>query len=160
MNYSMRSYRNHVDDQSHKSHTYLPDLYSREDVTFAGFSAEVFSAAHFLDDKLLALFGAEDFGRHARAGHQRAAELCVARSAHGQHGIKRELLAGRQVAVVDDQLLAFFDFVLMIAVGNDCVHGRERIGKECVRVSARIEPFFATQVPRDQAPPKEGEGWW
>ena len=54
---------------------------------------------------LLALDGADDFGRDARALHQRRAELRVAiAAADGQDALKLDLLAGRYVAVVDVEL--------------------------------------------------------
>src|SRR5688572_1431872 len=92
-------------------------------MAFARFAAEVFAAAHFLDDEFFALFGAEDFGGYARAFEERRPELSVAAAADGEDGIEAELLAGGDVAIGDDDFLALFDFVLAAAVGDDCVHG-------------------------------------
>src|SRR6185295_16756025 len=85
-------------------------------------AAEVFAAAHLLDDELLTLFGADDFGSDRCALQQGRTELRVAVAADGQHGIERELLSGWNIAVVNDHFLAFFDFVLMATVTNDGVH--------------------------------------
>jgi hypothetical protein len=82
----------------------------------ACFAAEVFAAAHLLDDKLLALLGADDFGGNIRTFDMRSAELRVAITSDGQYAIERNLLASRHVAVRDQHFLTFFDSMLAASV--------------------------------------------
>src|SRR3954451_25148942 len=84
--------------------------------------AEVFAAAHLLDDQLHALHGAKHFGRYGRALNVRSSELRIAVAADSQYAIERNLLAGRHVAVRDQNFLTFFDSVLVASVTNDRVH--------------------------------------
>src|SRR5689334_21948120 len=66
----------------------LPNLHPREDVPLTRFLAEVLAAAHFLDDELLALFGANHFGGDGRTLHERRAKLRIAGTTDGQDGFE------------------------------------------------------------------------
>ena len=102
--------------------TNLSNPHARIHVPLARFAAEVFAAAQLLDDELLALLGADHFGRDIRAAHEWRAEFGVALAANGQYAVERDHLARRHVAVIDDHFLAFLDFILVVSVADDRVH--------------------------------------
>ena len=86
----------------------------------AGLAARVFAAAEFLYDELRTVRRAKHFGRDTSPFKRRLAELDTLIGAEGEHAIKRHRLTPAHVAIIDVQLFALGDFILMAAVENDC----------------------------------------
>ena len=100
----------------------LLDHHAGMKLTVAGAVAVVLAATELLDDQLRTLHHGYHLGRDDGLGQGRPADLQPGLVAKGQHPLKLDLLAGREIAKIDVQFLALFHFQLAAAVFDDCVH--------------------------------------
>ena len=83
----------------------------------------VFAAAELLHENFLTFGFSDDFRRNLGTFDVRFAKFESTVGGDGQYTIKCNLFSGVEVAEINFQHLAFFDFVLVSTVGNNRVHG-------------------------------------
>ena len=88
----------------------LVDFHLGVHLAMAGFAAGVFSAAEFLHDQFRALGDGHDFGRNTGRFQHRLADFQAVVVAKGQNPVESHLIAGRFLAQIDIENLAFFYF--------------------------------------------------
>jgi hypothetical protein len=109
-------------DRSLSADCDLLDLDTGVDLSMAGPAAVVLALTELLNDQLRTFDRRNDLGRNRCRFERGPPDLQTVVIANGQDPIELQFLARWQIPEIDVEFLAFLDFVLVMAVFDDCVH--------------------------------------